>query len=155
VNFYVEELLPPTNLTGNVIGRSVHLAWFAPETPTRELNGYSIWRNGSQIVELTSQTSYVDSDLANGDYQYQVAAIYSTGVSELTAPLALNVSYTPAPHNLSGSVINLRVVNLNWNGASDVDADYYRIYRDNEYIGDASWETAEDTLPLPAATAIM
>ncbi len=145
VNFFVEELLPPTNLTGNVIGRSVHLAWFAPETPTRELNGYSIWRNGSQIVELTSQTSYVDSDLANGDYQYQVAAIYSTGVSELTAPLALNVSYTPAPHNLSGSVINLRVVNLNWNGASDVDADYYRIYRDNEYIGDASWETAEDT----------
>lgn len=149
LNFYVEELLPPTNLTGSVVTRDIHLSWSAPILPQRDLLGYRIWRNGAQIVSQTELTSYIDSQLANGTYQYHVAAIYSTGISEQTAPLSLTISYAPAPQNLSGSVENLRVVSLIWSAPGDVDADYYKVYRNGTYLTQAAWEAAED---MPTAT---
>jgi hypothetical protein len=149
VTFYVEELLPPTNLTGSVQERDAHLSWTAPEFPDRAFLGYRVWRNSTVIEEQTSAESYIDANLPNGSYQYRVAAIYSSGISDLTAPLTLTISYTPAPQNLSASVTALRVVNLAWSAPDDVDADYYNVYRDSAFLAQASWEAAED---IPTAS---
>ena len=54
----------------------VTLTWDAP----RGFENYVVLRNGVQIAE-TEETTYVDSEVANGTYTYSVVAVYEEGES--------------------------------------------------------------------------
>ncbi|MDD4309432.1 MAG: C10 family peptidase, partial [Candidatus Cloacimonetes bacterium] len=82
----VEVLYPPTNLTASVSLADVHLNWVMPVVQgglTRSFNGYNIYRNGVLVHFVTpgTITSYTDSALNNGTYNYAVTALYSSGES--------------------------------------------------------------------------
>ncbi|MCB5251566.1 MAG: choice-of-anchor J domain-containing protein [Candidatus Cloacimonadaceae bacterium] len=51
---------------------------------SRNLLGYNIYRDGEMIVNISDAdiTSYIDTDLPNGDYLYAVTASYSGGESQ-------------------------------------------------------------------------
>jgi hypothetical protein len=72
----VVELNPVQNLSAEVNMNQVTLTWDAP----RGFENYVVLRNGVQIAE-TEETTYVDSEVANGTYTYSVVAVYEEGES--------------------------------------------------------------------------
>ena len=70
------ELNPVQNLNAEVNMNQVTLTWNAP----RGFVNYVVLRNGVQIAE-TEETTYVDSEVANGTHTYNVVAVYEEGES--------------------------------------------------------------------------
>jgi hypothetical protein len=68
------ELLPPTDLEAVSQGTDVVLNWVAPDY-TRSLTGYRVYRDNTQIAEVT-ETTYTDENLTSGLYVYYVTALY-------------------------------------------------------------------------------
>jgi hypothetical protein len=63
---------------------------------SRSLTGYKVYRDDIAIATITDYTvsNYTDTALANGTYQYEVTATYTTGESPPCEPLNLTV-YVP------------------------------------------------------------
>jgi hypothetical protein len=64
---------------------SVLLTWSEPEEEL-QVEGYHLFRNNTQLTEaLLTNTSYMDENLPNGNYEYCVATHYANGcISELS-----------------------------------------------------------------------
>ena len=72
-------LAPPELLTGTYIRPDqVELNWISPSS---EATGYRILRDGVELVANQTATSYLDTGLAEGQYTYEVSAIYNIGES--------------------------------------------------------------------------
>ncbi|MBQ8760528.1 MAG: T9SS type A sorting domain-containing protein [Bacteroidales bacterium] len=69
-------LNPVQDLEAQVELNQVTLTWDAP----RAFSNYAIERNGVQVAE-TEETTFVDSELADGTYTYSVTAVYEEGAS--------------------------------------------------------------------------
>ncbi|MBM4398948.1 MAG: choice-of-anchor D domain-containing protein, partial [Candidatus Cloacimonetes bacterium] len=67
---------------------------------TRALQGYNVYRNGSQInPTLLTGTTYNDLNVPNGNYDYWVKAVYETGTSNPSNTVTLNIN-RPAAYTL-------------------------------------------------------
>ena len=136
-----ETLVPPVNLTATKECGVVYLEWesglknpaFNEATDSlhitkqiernnsnnRELLGYNIYKNQTLINEtLITATEYTDSSLLAGNFNYFVTAVYSTGESEASAPLNVDVNFYGPPVNLEGETINWIDVYLEWDPPS-------------------------------------
>ena len=83
----VTVVCPPTNLTATVQNTNqVRLNWTAPNPAT----SYKVYRNNTIIASNVTTTTYTDSNLGAGDYNYQVAAVYQ----EVESPKSNTVSAT-------------------------------------------------------------
>ena len=58
----------PTNIAGSLNGRDVTLSW----TAVAGVDSYRIYRNGVLIEASATGTTYTDSNLAGGSYQYYI-----------------------------------------------------------------------------------
>jgi len=65
-----------------------------------ELTGYNVYRNSSQIAYNISNLFYDDPDLPPGGYDYQVAAQYDYGESELIGPAHVDIYSCGVPTNV-------------------------------------------------------
>ncbi|MCB2220852.1 MAG: T9SS type A sorting domain-containing protein [Bacteroidetes bacterium] len=81
-------LLPPSNLQATVNGNNVELSWQEPFTGS--YTGFNVYRDGNLLGSVTT-TTFSDSDLDFGIYQYQVSAFYDEGESQLTDPLEVAI----------------------------------------------------------------
>lgn len=112
---WVEQLLPPTNLTAQIDGFDVHLAWTAPAIQ-RALLGYNVYRNNALIANISNPDSlaYHDLGLTSGLYSYKVTALYTSGESLPAGPILADVApVLLPPANLTATVFQ-RDVTLNW-----------------------------------------
>jgi hypothetical protein len=139
---------PPTNLSANVqSGNNVALSW---TLPLQGEIGLIIYRNGSELVFLTdpNQISYLDQNLPNGSYTYQVAAVYLGVISNPgnSANVLINVPYIP--QNLT-HIVNGNAVTLSWQVPSDTGGlTGYNVYRDNGFLAQTSdIQYTESNLP--------
>lgn len=67
--------------------------------------GYNILRDGKRLNdEPVAATSYVDTQLVNGKYDYQVAAVYSVGQSRYSDPVEVEVTNSTAVRNVFAPV---------------------------------------------------
>lgn len=108
----VTVVCPPTNLTATVQNTNqVRLAWTAPNPVT----SYKVYRNNILIASNVTTTTYTDSNLASGEYGYQVAAVYqgveSPKSNEAPATIygSLSVTATASPNTIpfgSSSTLN-------------------------------------------------
>jgi formaldehyde-activating enzyme involved in methanogenesis len=136
IDVTVEVLYPATGLTAVVQSDDVRLNWVAPTTSNlRTLMGYKVYRNSVQIAQLTGIT-YLDSNLANGTYDYSIVAYYNTGDAIASNIATVTVEVTYAPTNLTASVID-DVVTLNWtapviSGGLTRSFNGYFIYRNGD-----------------------
>ncbi len=100
-------LAPPENLTASIIDDiDVQLEWEAPQVVrtvrrSRELLGYNIYRDDNMLNDETiEETSYLDTDLAVGVYEYYVTAVYSSGESEPSNIVTVEIEDVNADNTL-------------------------------------------------------
>jgi hypothetical protein len=89
----------PTSLAAGITNQAVHLSWSAPCGAT----AYNVYRNGEKIG-TTTDTSYEDTNVPEGDNSYYVTATNgpnesspstnATAVADVTAP---TITYTISP----------------------------------------------------------
>ena len=107
----------------------------ATSANVRAFVGYFIYRNNAiaTVVNNPSTTSWTDTNLENGDYEYYLKAVYDAGISVESNHVNVNVNVLPdlfAPSNLQVFVENVTNVHLTW----DIPADNvisYTIFKDN------------------------
>jgi outer membrane protein assembly factor BamB len=92
VNITLNYFFPPQNLSYTIEGDYLILNWEAPNT-MRELLGYKVYRDGTEIAEILDPTITTYSELVPGagTFEYGVTAIYDEGESE---PVTVNVIIT-------------------------------------------------------------
>ncbi|PKN78602.1 MAG: hypothetical protein CVU48_07915, partial [Candidatus Cloacimonetes bacterium HGW-Cloacimonetes-1] len=139
VQVFVEIPYPPTALIANVVADDVNLTWSAPANrdSQRALIAYQVFRNNILINSVTA-TNYTDSDLANGQYDYFVKAVYENSISIPSSTVTAIVEVLYPALNLQYSVSNRNNVALAWSaplqsgGLRNLSG--YEIYRNNSYL---------------------
>lgn len=153
----------PQNLSAVAISQSrVDLNWSAAtDTGGSGLNGYRIFRNGSQIATVTT-TSYSDTSLtASTAYSYLVRAVDGAGnvsaASNTATATTLGDTTAPsAPQNLVASAIDANRIDLTWSASTDTGGSGlagYRIYRNGSTTALATVPTASYSDTSVAANA--
>ncbi len=80
----------PTNLTADVEGMNVSLAWDAPDEGTPD--SYYVMRDG-ELLSIQSETTYEDVLELPGTYAYKVNAYYATnGLSQPAGPVDVEIA---------------------------------------------------------------
>jgi len=145
----VEVHYAPSALTAVVNSDDVTLSWTAAPTSggLRSFNGYWIYRENVRIGQ-TTQTTYVDQNLANGTYHYYVRAIYTSGSSNPTNTVTAVVELLYPPSNLSYTTNDDAIV-LSWS-AAPVSGGLrsflgYRIYREGMLLNTTQSLTYTDS----------
>ena len=101
----VTVVVAPENLTANVQGNNnVQLSWNSANPATN----YIVYRNNTAVANNVTATSWTDTNVAPGTYNYQVAAVYNNVTSPksnaatvtIYAPLAVVASANPATIDL-------------------------------------------------------
>ncbi|QQS16011.1 MAG: fibronectin type III domain-containing protein [Candidatus Moraniibacteriota bacterium] len=130
----------PTGLSAVPVSTSeIDLSWAA--NTDMEIVKYVVYRDGKNVAEVSSGTSYADKSLsANTSYAYTVSAAGTLGlesaqsseVSVKTLDVVSENDTTPpsVPTNLSGSTISATEISLSWTASTDdVGVMGYKIYR--------------------------
>jgi chitodextrinase len=100
----------PTGLLASLVtSNSVSLSWNASTDSSGSVAGYYVYKNGTQIANVTSGTAYTDSSLsANTSYTYSVAAYDGSGnvstSNPSVSPKTLAGSSVPGDLNQDGKV---------------------------------------------------
>lgn len=93
----IEVLPAPQNLTAQVIeNHDVQLTWQAPNHFTRDFLGYRVFRGGLAIsvINNPSTTTFTDTWLNPGEYQYWVTSVFTNPVSQSDPSNVVTVNIT-------------------------------------------------------------
>jgi fibronectin type 3 domain-containing protein len=106
---------------------------------TRSLSGYKIYRNSTEIAEITDPTilEYTDADLLADSYDYYVTAVYEGVESAASNTETVEVTL-PAPANFSAVSQAPTSSNIlcTWDApAKERALTHYNVYRDGEIVG--------------------
>jgi len=119
-----EEIIPrTTHLTGMFDVISFESA---NTMTTRDLIGYKVYRNGTLLTsDAITALTYLDADLEDGEYTYEVTAVYDEGESDpasVTVEVNANYAITEFPWNegFEGSFLPMGWLNI------DADGDGYK-----------------------------
>lgn len=95
------------------------LTWKAPLLNSANVKGYNVYRNGEKVnSEPVTATSFYDSNLTTGSYDYYVTAEYNDGqVSKASDMVSVEIAANTAkaPYALSARMKNAENVLLTWN----------------------------------------
>ncbi len=81
---------------------SVHLDWMLP-FPDGAAIGYKIYRNGGllQSIDSVSVTEWIDANLQNGQYNYQIATQYPAFTSDVSNLLSVTINVVVGNNDLN------------------------------------------------------
>jgi len=144
------ELFPPQNLTYTVEkANHVILNWDAPEGKGLIVKGYNVLRDNEKLNdELVTETTYTNIVAANGEYKYEVTAVYGTAQeSDPCEPVTVSISGMCVPISKSIKVEQTEGANIrvSWEAPAYEGTELagYNLYRDDEKM---------NTEIIPAAT---
>ncbi len=151
----------PANLSAAAVSASgINLSWSA-SSDTVGVTGYKVFRNGTQITTV-STNSFSDSGLsASTQYSYTVAAYDAAGNTSAQSSSASATTQAPssdttapsAPASLTATAASATQINLTWSASTDnVAVTGYRVFRGAAQVGTPTGTTYSDT-GLTAATA--
>ena len=147
----------PTALTATPIsGSRIDLTWTA-STDNVGVAGYRIFRNGTQVADITA-TSYSDTGLTDGTtYSYAVRAYDAAGntspASNTVTVTTFDVTAPSVPTNLAAQAFSSTQVNLSWTASSDnVGVTGYKIFRDGALVTTIAGTSYQDTGRSPGTT---
>lgn len=85
-------------------------------TPTRELLGYKVYRDGALIQTITgsANSEYDDLALEIGTYSYTVTAVYTSGESEPAGPVTATITPPADPPLDLAATVDGNDVTLTW-----------------------------------------
>jgi hypothetical protein len=82
---------------------------------SKALTGYNVYRNDAVIASPT-ETTYADMDLAPGDYNYYVTAVYDGGESTGSNHVDVNIpSAGDPPTNVTATKVGDTDIHVDWN----------------------------------------
>ena len=137
------------------------------ERDVTDFTAYNIYRNNSIIQSIAdfNDTTWVNTDIPDGTYQYKVTALYGTEASEPSNIAEVVIDTTPPvynpPANFTAVIVDVNNVQINWDApnarirtssrrelmfglASDTevtrDLTGYTLYRDNEILAEVGTE---------------
>jgi chitodextrinase len=143
----------PTDLTATAVTSvAIDLSWSASQDDVG-VAGYFVYRDGTQVGDVT-ETTYHDTGLEiDTEYTYTVAAYDAAGnVSDLSSA-ASATTITPddreapsIPTGLSATTASTSSIDLAWNASQDnVGVVGYYVYRGNTRVADVSGTTFRDS----------
>ncbi|WP_418553848.1 rhamnogalacturonan endolyase family protein [Prevotella sp.] len=99
--------------------KATKLTWKAPLLNSANVKGYNVYRNGEKVNgEPVTATSFYDTNLATGSYEYYVTAEYNDGqTSEASEKVSIevNADEANAPYALYARMKNAENVLITWN----------------------------------------
>ena len=104
-----------------------------------EITAYNIYRNNSLIQSIAdaNDTTWVNTNVPNGVWEYKVRALYGTEMSEPSNIVVVDTTppvYNP-PTNFTAVIVNEFDVQINWNAP---DARMRTLSREESMFGSAS-----------------
>lgn len=128
----------PVALSGQLLGRDAQLSWVPVYTGV--VSSYQLWRNGVLYQTIAgTETSFVDSALANGTYSYQVVVVSAFGTtSPASNTVSLNVAETGPgiPEQLSVvAVPGGGTLDVSWQPGAGAAAVQYTLRRSEAETG--------------------
>ncbi len=140
------DITPPSQVVGLTVVDTydgcLNLTW-DEATDNKAVDHYCIYRDNILIENDIENTQYQDSGLTNGQsYSYQVSAV-DTSDNEGEKSVVVSGTPTESPDNIAPSkVTGLNVVDvhngklqISWDASTDnVEVDFYKLFRDNEFI---------------------
>lgn len=142
---------------GEIVAKtSNHLSW--KTVPESDLAGYRLYRNGVVLnVELLSGTDYLDENLLEGVYRYQLKAIDHAGnESALSEPVTLTIDLVgPTTNILNPGNISLiqGVVAIKGTAFASDDFREYRVYVGQGTIP-SEWTLLRRS-PIPVSAGVL
>jgi hypothetical protein len=132
-------MFPPENLTAEIQNfNDIVLTWSAPEGSdnTRDLLGYKVYKDGSEISEINdpAQLTYIDEALGNGTYEYCITALFHVGESEPSITEIVEL-VLPVPQNVQ-AVTQGANIQLTWDAMTSRDFTHFRVFRNLVMIAD-------------------
>ena len=128
----------PKNLT-HVVEKANHvvLTWEAPEGKGLTVQGYNVIRDGETLnEELVTETTYTNIVPANGEYKYEVTAVYGTLLeSDPCDPVTATVNGMCIPLNaITVAQTEGKNIQISWNAPQYEGTELagYNIYKDGE-----------------------
>jgi glucose/arabinose dehydrogenase/chitodextrinase len=141
---------PPSGLAASpASGSRIDLSWGA-STDDVGVAGYRVFRNGTQVADITG-TSHSDTGLTDAtSYSYTVRAYDATGnisaASNTATASTLDTTPPSVPGNLGAQVFSSSEVNLSWNASSDnAGVTGYKIFRDGALVTTVPGTSYQDT----------
>lgn len=138
---------PPGGLTLTPADGSVTASWTAPVNDGgRSVTGYRIFRNGTLIDTIGTNTSYVLGGLVNGvSYTVSVAAVNEVGAgnaASASATPAPGATVPAAPGSFTVAATN-RTAFVNWSAPPDGGSPIlnYRVYRNGTLLQEIGTNT--------------
>ncbi len=121
-----------------------------PQRLERTLTQFEIYRN-DQLIHTTAgvtDTTYSDTTLANGSYNYYVKAVYTSGTSPESNTATVTIAVPYAPSNVA-TTVDTNDVTITWAAppTNERNVTAYKVYRDDAEIhvtADATVLTYED-----------
>jgi chitodextrinase/regulation of enolase protein 1 (concanavalin A-like superfamily) len=180
---------PPSTPTGlassSISATTLTLSWTAStDVGGPGIGGYLVFRNGTQVANVTVGTSFTDSGLTGStSYLYTVQAYDKTSPTPLSSALSTALSVTTTnspppstPTGLAPSVVTGTTLTLSWTASTDAGgpgvAGYYVFrngtkiasvtsgtsYPDSGLTGDTSYQyqvqAFDKTTPTPLTSAL-
>ena len=132
-------------------GNTVSLSWTA-STDATGVNGYKIYRNGTQIGTSISP-AYTDSTVQpQTTYSYTVSAYDAVGnnsaqcAAKNVTTAAPDLQAPTVPQNLRRTAVAKTSITLAWDASTDnVGVTGYRVYRNGTQVGTATGTSYNDT----------
>ena len=124
----------PANLSKEIVGNDVTLKWDVAASAL----GYNVYRNDVKVGDAIANTFYIDQDLAEGTYKYDVSAKSPAGETSKTSISVTIDTKLPAPINFTANVA-LNVVSLSWDAVAGAVG--YNVHRGTVLIGDSTTTT--------------
>ncbi len=122
---------PVRNLTYELQGQDVVLAWEAPATGTPV--GYQVYRE-TELLTTTTQLTYTDANMPEGLYNYCVYAAYDDCQSEYVCT-EVEVSLCSAVQNLAYTLNDDLLLTLTWDAPENpTGLVEYQVYMDDALI---------------------
>jgi chitodextrinase len=127
----------PGNLQATGSAGQVSLSWDA-SSDNVAVTAYRVYRDGGFLADLEAVTSFADTGLAAGTYDYEVRALDAAGnVSDASTASATvpDTERPAAPTGLQAAASGPSQIDLSWETASDnVGVTGYRVVRGSEEI---------------------
>ena len=160
--YYTAPPSVPTGLAAAAAsgGSEVDLSWNASTDNVGVVAGYDVFRDGTQVANVTTGTSYADTGLSDGtSYQYTVAAYDATGNVSAQSPAVTAVTPDVTPPSVPGGLAAVAAasgheVDLSWNASTDnVGVAGYDVFRDGTQVAEVTSGTSYADTGLSDATS--
>jgi len=125
-----------------------------PIDESRALTGFKIYKDGTEIEEITDPgiLAYTDEAIDAGEYEYVVTAIYEAGESNPSTSSEVTVTL-PAPANVTAESQEPNII-ISWSTPTTRGIASYSIFRDNEVIAEDIMASPYEDLDLPSGNYI-